>query len=312
MKQRNLGGSGLVTSVVGLGCNNFGWRADLPQTQAIIHKALDVGITFFDTSDSYGPSEDFIGETLGPRRPDVVLATKFSSPLDQSGLRQGASRRYIMMAVESSLRRLKTDWIDLYQLHWPDPKTPIEETLRALDDLIHQGKVRYIGCSNLSTAQLVEAAWTARHFGLNQFISTQNEYSLLFRGIEQELLPTAERYQLGLLPYFPLASGLLTGKYRPNEPLPKDARLADAPAFFDPYRDPKKIVVASRLAEFARSRGRTLVELAMSWLTSRPSVSSIIAGASRPEQVAQNARAAEWVLSAEELTEIDALTRSND
>jgi aryl-alcohol dehydrogenase-like predicted oxidoreductase len=312
MKQRNLGGSGLIASVVGLGCNNFGWRADLPQTQAIIHKALDVGITFFDTSDSYGPSEDFIGETLGPRRPDVVLATKFSSPLDQSGLRQGASRRYIMMAVESSLRRLKTDWIDLYQLHWPDPKTPIEETLRALDDLVRQGKVRYIGCSNLSTAQLVEAAWTARHFGLNRFVSTQNEYSLLFRGIEKELLPTAERYQLGILPYFPLASGLLTGKYRPNEPLPKDARLADAPAFFDPYRDPKKIAMASSLEEFARSRGRTLIELAMSWLASRPSVSSIIAGASRPEQVEQNARAAEWALTAEELTEIDALTGPQD
>ena len=305
MKLRNLGKTGLLVSTVGLGCNNFGWRADLAQTKAIIHKALDVGITFFDTADSYGPSEEFIGETLGPRRPEIVLATKFSSPLDQSGMRQGASRRYIMMAVESSLRRLKTDWIDLYQLHWPDPKTPIEETLRALDDLVRQGKVRYVGCSNVSAAQLVEAQWTARHFGLNAFASAQNEYSLLFRGLERELLPTAERYGAGILPYFPLANGLLTGRYKPNEPLPKDGRLADAPAFFDPYKAPDKIATAQKLTEFAKSRGRTPVELAMSWLASRPAVSSIIAGASRPEQVEQNARAADWDLTPADLAEID-------
>jgi aryl-alcohol dehydrogenase-like predicted oxidoreductase len=307
MKLRNLGQSGLLVSTVGLGCNNFGWRADLAQTKAIIHKALDVGITFFDTADSYGPSEEFIGETLGPRRPDVVLATKFSSPLDQSGMRQGASRRYIMRAVEASLGRLKTDWIDLYQLHWPDPKTPIEETLRALDDLIKQGKVRYIGCSNLSAAQLVEAQWTARHLGLNAFASAQNEYSLLFRGIERELLPTAERYGAGILPYFPLANGLLTGRYKPNEPLPKDGRLADAPAFFDPYKASDKIATAQKLNEFAQRRGRTPIELAMSWLASRPAVSSIIAGASRPEQVEQNARAADWELTQADLAEIDAI-----
>jgi len=309
MKQRNLGNSGLVVSTVGLGCNNFGWRADLEQTKAILHRALDVGITFIDTADSYGPSEDFIGETLGPRRRDVVLATKFSSPLDQSGVRQGASRRYIMMAVESSLRRLKTDWIDLYQLHWPDPKTPIEETLRALDDLIRQGKVRYVGCSNLSAAQLIEAQWTARHLGLNAFASTQNEYSVLFRDVERELKPTAERYGLGLLPYFPLASGLLTGKYKPNEPAPKDARLADAPAYFDPFRAPDKIAAAQRLNDFAKRQGHTLLELAMSWLAAQPVVSSVIAGASRPEQVEQNARAIDWVMTPDELAEIDALTK---
>ena len=308
MKLRNLGKSGLLVSTVGLGCNNFGWRADLTQTKTIVHKALDVGINFFDTSDSYGPSEDFIGDTLGTRRNDVVLATKFSSPLDQSGMRQGASRRYIMMAVESSLKRLKTDWIDLYQLHWPDPRTPIEETLRALDDLVRQGKVRYVGCSNLSAAQLVDAHWTAKHFALNGFASAQNEYSLLFRGVEQELKPLAERHGLGLLPYFPLASGLLTGKYKPNEPLPKDARLADAPAFFDPYRAPDKIATAQRLKEFAEQRGRTLLELAMSWLASHPVVSSIIAGASRPEQVEQNARATDWVLTDADLVEIDTIT----
>ncbi|HLG89771.1 MAG TPA: aldo/keto reductase [Alphaproteobacteria bacterium] len=305
MKLRNLGQSGLLVSTVGLGCNNFGWRADLAQTKAIIHKALDVGITLFDTADSYGPSEEFIGETLGPRRADVVLATKFSSPLDQSGMRQGASRRYVMMAVESSLRRLKTDWIDLYQLHWPDPKTPIEETLRALDDLIRQGKIRYIGCSNLSPAQVVEAQWTSRHLGLNAFASTQNEYSMLFRGLERELMPTAEKYGLGILPYFPLANGLLTGRYKPNEPLPKDGRLADAPAFFDPYKAPEKIATAQKLNDFAQRRGHALVELAMSWLASRPAVSSIIAGASRPEQVEQNAQAADWELTAAELAEID-------
>ncbi len=307
MKHRNLGKSGLLVSSVGLGCNNFGMRADLGQTKAIVHKALDVGITFFDTSDSYGASEDYIGETLGTRRHEVVLATKFSSPLDQSGLRQGASRRYIMTAIEASLRRLKTDWIDLYQLHWPDPKTPIEETLRALDDSVRQGKVRYIGCSNLSAAQLIEAQWTARHFGLNAFASAQNEYSLLFRNIENEVLPTAERYGLGVVPYFPLANGLLTGKYKPNEPMPENSRLASAPAYFDPYKAPDKIAAAAKLNAFAREHGHTLVELAMSWLASRPSVSSIIAGASRPEQVEENARAADWVLAPADLAEIDAI-----
>ncbi|MGH9355801.1 MAG: aldo/keto reductase, partial [Terriglobia bacterium] len=213
MEFRNLGKSGLRVSAVGLGCNNFGGRLDLEETRKVIHKALDLGITLFDTADVYGnkgASEDFMGQVLGGRRRDIVLATKFGMSMGDAE-KSGASRRYIFSAVESSLRRLRTDWIDLYQLHQPDPRTPIEETLRALDDLIRHGKVRYIGCSNFAAWQVVEAQWAARHFGLNAFVSCQDEYSLLERNLERQLLPAIQAYELGLLPYFPLASGLLTG-----------------------------------------------------------------------------------------------------
>lgn len=308
MELRRLGRTDLRLSVVGLGCNSFGWKADLAVTRSIIDRAIACGINFLDTSDSYGSSEDLIGEVLGERRRQVVLATKFGSPMDREGRKKGASRAYIITAVESSLQRLKTDWIDLYQLHYPDPATPIEETLRALDDLVRAGKVRAIGCSNLSAAQLEEAQQTAKRTGITAFASTQNEYSLLVRGLERELAPVIAKHELALLPYFPLANGVLTGKYRPGQPAPAGARLADAPSFFDSYREPAKWETAARLERFAVERGHTLLELAVSWLATRPGVASVIAGASRPEQVEQNARAAGWALTQAELAEIDRLT----
>ena len=210
MQERNLGSSGLRVSLVGLGCNNFGGRIDLEATRKVVHKALDLGITLFDTADIYGErggSETFLGQILGERRKDIVLATKFGMEMDAAGKKKGGSRGYVMQAVEDSLRRLRTDWIDLYQLHRPDPLTPIEETLRVLDDLVRQGKVRYIGCSNLPAWQVVEAQWTARTEHLNAFASCQDEYSLLVRDIERELVPAIEAYRMGLLPFFPLASG---------------------------------------------------------------------------------------------------------
>ena len=229
MQERNLGSSGLRVSLVGLGCNNFGGRIDLEATRKVVHKALDLGITLFDTADVYGErggSERFLGEVLGERRKDIVLATKFGMDMDDAGRMKGGSRAYVMKAVEDSLRRLRTDWIDLYQLHRADPLTPIEETLRALDDLVRQGKVRYVGCSNLAAWQVVEAQWTADTKNLNAFASCQDEYSLVVRDIERELVRAIEAYRMGLLPFFPLASGLLTGKYKRDAPPPKGTRLA--------------------------------------------------------------------------------------
>ena len=230
MEQRNLGKSGLLVSVVGLGCNNFGGRIDLEATRRVVHKALDLGITFFDEADTYGDprggSETCLGQILGDHRKDIVLATKFARPMDAAGRFQGASRRYIIAEVEASLKRLKTDWIDLYQQHQPDPLTPIEETLRALDDLVGQGKVRYIGCSTLPAWQVIEAQWTARYHDLHHFVSCQEEYSLLARRLDREMLPMLQAYDLGLIPFAPLANGLLTGKYRRHAPLPEGARLS--------------------------------------------------------------------------------------
>lgn len=316
MELRNLGRSGLRVSAIGLGCNNFGMRIDLEATRRVVYKALDLGITLFDTADIYGNrggSETMLGQVLGERRRDIVLATKFGMPMDApeaaaTGTQKGASRRYIFKAVEDSLKRLRTDWIDLYQLHQPDPLTPIEETLSALDDLIHQGKVRYIGCSNLPAWQVVEAEWTARHLGLNAFASCQDEYSLLVRRIEAELVPATRAYGLGLLPYFPLASGLLTGKYDRHSSLPADTRMAAMQNLASRYLTDQNWNVTEKLRAFAAQRGRTLLELAMSWLLSRPQVTSVIAGATRPEQLEQNVKAGNWSLSAEELAEIDAIT----
>ena len=230
MQIRNLGGSGLRVSAVGLGCNNFGQRTDLEASRKVIHRAIDLGVTLFDTADIYagmGGSETVLGEVLGARRKDIVLATKYSKPMSKDGTKQGASRRYIMSAVEASLNRLKTDYIDLYQQHDYDPLTPIEETLRALDDLIRQGKVRYIGNSNFPAWRIAEAELTARHINVNPFVSCQDEYSLVVREIEKDLLPAAQQYNLGLLPFFPLASGLLTGKYKRGTPRPKTPVLAN-------------------------------------------------------------------------------------
>ena len=218
---------------------------------------------------------------------------------------KGGSRRYIISAVEASLRRLKTDWIDLYQLHTPDPLTPIEETLRTLDDLVRQGKVLYIGCSNLPSWQVVESQWTSRELGIHAFASCQDEYSLLVRGIEKELLPAMQAHGLGLLPYFPLASGMLTGKYKRNTPLPEGSRFAAWKALGDRYANEANFDTVERLEKFAHQRGHSLLELAFSWLAANPSVSSVIAGATRPEQVEQNAKAVDWVLTPEDLTEVD-------
>jgi aryl-alcohol dehydrogenase-like predicted oxidoreductase len=311
MQLRKVGGSQLAVSAVGLGCNNFNTRLDLAQTRAVVHKALDLGVTLFDTADSYGRrggSERMLGEILGARRNEVVLATKFGTVMDDDGMLKGASRRYIMTAVEASLARLKTDWIDLYQLHWPDPATPIEETLRALDDLVRQGKVRFIGSSNKSAAQLAAADRTAREHGLTRFVSAQNEYSLLRRDAECDAIPAMQDLGLGLLPYFPLASGLLTGKYRRDQ-FPEGSRLATPRPHETRFRDQADWVTIDALEDFSRARGRTLLELAFGWLLARPVTASVIAGATTPAQLEQNCGAVSWVLTPAELAEIDRLTR---
>ena len=272
MELRNLGQSGLQVSLVGLGCNNFGGRLDLDATQVVVHKALDVGITLFDTADMYGDrggSEEQLGKILGDRRKDIVLATKFGMRMDDEGVKKGASRRYIRAVVEESLQRLQTDWIDLYQLHTPDPLTPIEETLRALEDLVTQGMVRYIGCSNLLAWQVVEAHWTAELDRIGRFIACQDEYNLLNRSIECDLFPVMEKYGLGLLPYFPLASGLLTSKYKRNV-MPEGARLTDNPTFANRvYVTEENWSIVEKLEKFAAKRGHNLLELAFCWLASQ-------------------------------------------
>ena len=316
MQQRNLGHSGLQVSVVGLGGNNFGGRLDAATTGAVVHAALDLGITFFDTADTYGrrgggesgASEVCLGAALGPRRKDIVLATKFGHALDAERKQKGASRRYVMTAVEASLKRLKTDWIDLYQLHEPDPLTPIEETMRALDDLVSSGKVRYIGCSNTPAWRVVDAVWTARSLGLHSFISCQEEYSLLNRNIEDELIPAARAHGLGILPFYPLASGLLSGKYKTGEPPPEGSRFAKPERFETRFQTPAMSEKAEALRHFAEKRGHTLLELAMSWLAGQPIVGSVMAGATAPDQVRANVAAAAWKLSPDEGAEIDKIT----
>jgi len=311
---RNLGKSGLRVSVVGLGCNNFGMKIDQAATRIVVDKAIDSGITMFDTADIYGgrgTSETFLGEVLGERRKSIVLATKFGMQMDKAGVLKGAARRYIMAAVEDSLRRLKTDWIDLYQIHQPDPLTPIEETLRALDDLIRQGKIRYIGCSNLPALQVVEAQWTAKSNGLNAFVSCQDEYSLLVRDPDRELIPAMTAYGLGMLPYFPLASGLLTGKYKRSQAMPEGTRLAVMKPLADRWVNDTNWAIVERLGTFAAERGHTLLELAFSWLAARPTVASVIAGATDPKQVEQNVGACAWELSADEMAAIDKITGKN-
>jgi aryl-alcohol dehydrogenase-like predicted oxidoreductase len=311
MEIRNLGQSGLRVSSIGLGCNNFGGRIDEAATKAVIHKALDLGITLFDTADVYGErggSETLMGRILGENRKQIVLATKFGMAMDDTGEKQGGARRYIMRAVEDSLRRLQTDYIDLYQMHQTDPRTPIEESLRALDDLVRQGKVRYVGCSNFPAWQMVDAAWTAKTAGLNAFVSCQDEYSLIRRDAEADLLPAARRLGLGLLPYFPLASGLLSGKYRRNVTLPEGTRLANTQRLADRYLTERNWAIAEKLGDFVESWGRTMLELAFSWLLAQSPVASVIAGATRPEQLEQNVKAGTWQLTADDLAEIDRLT----
>ena len=308
MEYRNLGSSGLRVSLVGLGCNNFGMRLDLEQTRAVVDRAFDLGITLFDTADMYGGrggSETQLGKILGHRRKDIVLASKFGMAMSDDGTKIGASRRYIMSAVEDSLRRLKTDWIDLYQLHQPDPLTPLDETMQALDDLVTQGKIRYIGCSNLPSWQVVESQWISKSMGLNRFVSCQDEYNILNRNVEAELIPAMQKYGCGLLPYFPLASGLLTGKYKRTE-MPEGARLTDMPTFANRiYLTDENFDIVDNLNKFAHETGHSILELAFGWMASRPTTASIIAGATKPEQIDANVAAVNWVLSQSEIDEVN-------
>ncbi len=306
---RRLGTSGLVVSVVGLGCNNFGRRIGLDQTREVVRAALDAGVTLFDTADIYGDSEDFLGQVLGPQRSDIVLATKFGLPMggalgpdwDARG-----SRRYIRKAVESSLRRLNTDWIDLYQFHTPDPATPIEETLAALHELVLEGKVRYVGCSNFAGWQVADADWIARSADLTRFISAQNHYSLIERGVEAELTPACERFGLGILPFFPLANGLLTGKYRRGEAAPEGTRLASREGWLTDQRFDR----VEALQRYADERGLSMLEVAIGGLAAQPAVASVIAGATKPEQVVANVAAGGWEPSADDLDALNALAFS--
>jgi aryl-alcohol dehydrogenase-like predicted oxidoreductase len=313
MRYGRLGDSGLAVSVVGLGCNNFGRRIDRDASHAVVDTAITAGVTLFDTADSYGTppgtSEQFLGEALKGRRDDVIVATKFGHDLrGANGPDWGArgSRRYVLRAVEASLRRLDTDWIDLYQLHYPDEETPVEETLATLTDLVKEGKVRYIGCSNVAGWQVADAAWTASSAGLAGFISVQNEYSLLDRSIEAEVVPACERFGLGVLPYFPLAQGLLTGKFRRGEPAAPGTRLATRPELLDSA----DWDVVEALAAFAEERDTGLLDVAIGWLAAQPAVASVIAGATRPEQVPANVAAVEWIPSVEDLAALDAITAS--
>jgi len=303
MKTRRIGS--LEVSEVGLGCNNFGMRLDAAGTAEVVDAALAAGINFFDTADIYGKgqSEEYLGQALGSRRAQVVVATKFGMPMDDR--RRGAKPEYVRQAVEDSLRRLGTDRIDLYQLHQPDPEVPIGETLGALDELVRAGKVREIGCSNFSVEQIREAKAATRPDAA-RFVSVQNEYSLFHREPEQGVLAECEREGLAFLPFFPLASGLLTGKYRQGRPLPEGARLTSSQRFGKLLSE-ENLATVERLIAFAESRGHTLLELAFSWLLARPVVASVIAGATSPAQIAANTAAADWQLTAEDLAEIDTL-----
>jgi aryl-alcohol dehydrogenase-like predicted oxidoreductase len=310
MIKRAFGNTGLMVSALGLGCNNFGRRLDLEQTRTVVDSAIEAGINFFDTADVYGDrggSETLLGMMLGNRRKDVILATKFGLPMDDEGRLAGGSGRYILSAMEASLKRLKTEWIDIYYLHRPDPATAIEETMGALDDLVRQGKVRFAGCSNLPGPQLADAMEVARTRKMAAFVEAQDEYNLLTRGIETSLVPVIERFGLALVPYFPLASGLLTGKYRKGQPMPTGTRLSD-PRFSARFANEQNIEVVERLAAFCAERGWTVLELAFGWLLGRSCVASVIAGATSSEQVRQNANALGWQLTADEVAAVDRIT----
>ena len=309
MEYRRLGSSGLKVSEVGLGCNNFGMRIGQEETNAVVAACLDAGVTFFDTADVYGgsKSEVMLGEALKGKRYEVVLATKFAMPMGPGPDQRGGSRLYVMNAVEASLKRLNTDYIDLYQMHSPDKDTPVEETLGALDDLVTQGKVRYLGNSNFTGWQIADADWIARNEHMNRFVSAQNNYSLLERKVEFEVTPACERFGLGVLPFFPLASGLLTGKYRRGKAPPEGTRLAAWGARGASALNDKNFDRLEALSAYAEARDHDLLDLAFAWLLGHGAVSSVIAGATKPEQVKANAGAASWKLTPEEVTEVAGL-----
>ncbi|MGX6601544.1 aldo/keto reductase [Micromonosporaceae bacterium Da 78-11] len=312
MSYRRLGTSGLVVSVVGIGCNNFGRKLDEDGTKEVVDAAFDAGITLFDTADIYGTphgaSEECLGAALKGRRDEVVLATKFGMNMEGlNGRDFGArgSRRYIVRAVEASLRRLETDHIDLYQMHQPDPATPIDETLAALDDLVRSGKVRYLGNSNFAGWQIADADWTARAGGLTPFISAQNQYSLLQRAVETEVVPACEQFGLGLLPFFPLDSGLLSGKYKRGEKPAAGTRLAQDR--YLPWLESADWDTIEALTAFGAERGHSLLDVAIAGLAARPAVASVIAGATSAEQVQANAAAGAWQLGVEDVAALDAV-----
>ncbi|HEV8574834.1 MAG TPA: aldo/keto reductase [Dehalococcoidia bacterium] len=314
MEYRNLGRSGLQVSAAGLGCNNFGMRIDKEQTAVVVNRALELGVNFFDTANIYGGtrSEEFLGAALGDRRKKVVVATKFVGPAGEGPLYKGASRAAIFRAIEDSLRRLGTDWIDLYQIHFPDVSTPIEATLRALEDLVRQGKILYYGCSNFSGWQVAEAQAITRNHNLSPLISAQNEYNLLDRRIERELVPACEAEGLGVLPYFPLASGFLSGKYRQGERPPEGTRIAAWGARGEEILSDRNFAILSGLESFAQARGKTVLDLAIGWLASHTYIPTVISGATKPEQVEQNVAAADWRLTPEEMSEVDVITKRRD
>ncbi len=311
MQYRNLGTTDLKVSVVGLGCNNFGGRTDLETTRRVIHHAIDAGINHFDTADVYGgqgKSEDFMGQVLGPRRKEIVLATKFGLPFDEAGTMRGASRKYIMTAVEGSLKRLRTDYIDLYYQHRPDPSVPIEESLRALDDLVKQGKVRYIGNSNFNGKQIAEADDTSKKLGIARFVCAQDEMSLIKRGTEAERVPDMVKHKLSLVPYFPLASGLLTGKYRRGTPLPEGTRLNAKNRLSELFMTDENLELTYQIGDFCQRRGLNMLDVAFGWLVARPYVASVIAGAVKTDQIDQNIKASDAKLSAADVAELDKIT----
>ncbi|CAN5503121.1 aldo/keto reductase [soil metagenome] len=308
MEHRTLGNSDLSVSVVGLGCNNFGGRLDLDASEKVIHRALDAGLNLFDTADIYGNkggSEEILGKVLGKRRKDIVLATKFGMAMSDTD--KGGKAAYVRKAIEASLTRLKTDVIDLYQMHAPDDSTPIEETLIALNQLVREGKVRFIGCSNFSAKQLREALEVSDRHGLATFVSFQDEYSLLDRKIEDDVLPEGRDSGLGLLPYFPLASGLLSGKYS-REHIPQGTRFAGSTGLQEKYMTDTNWSMIEALERFARDRDHSLLDLAFAWLLAKSPTASVIAGATKAEQIDGNAAAGAWSLSEKEVAEIDRIS----
>ncbi len=311
MEYRNLGSSGLKVSTLGLGANNFGWWIDEQRSAAVINHALELGVNFIDTADIYdkGRSEEFIAATLKGRRTQVMIATKFAGAMGEGPNDRGGSRGYIMRAVEASLKRLKTDYIDLYQMHYPDPTTPIEETLRTLDDLVKAGKVRYIGCSNFAAWQLSEAMWTSRFNNLNSFVTMQTKYNLLERQIEQDLVPCCKGHGVGVIPWGPLAGGFLAGKYRRGEqPSTPVGATRPAKVLIQVYSNiltDGNWEKLAKLEAFAKARGHKVSELAIAWLLAHPWLSTVIAGASSPEQLDASVAGANWKLSAEEVAEIE-------
>lgn len=312
MEYRQLGNSGLKVSQIGLGGNPFGWWIEEPASALVVNRALELGVNFIDTANIYdnGTSETFLGNILRGRRSEVVIATKFGGPMGDGPNDRGGSRAHIMQAMDASLRRLQTNYIDLYQIHFFDPNTPLEETLRALDDMVRAGKVRYIGCSNFAAWQLSDALGISRAEGLVAFVSVQPRYNLLDRRIERELIPCCQAHNIGIIPFSPLAGGFLTGKYRPGQPLPEGTRYAGRPRMAERLLSEGNFEKLAKLEDFAAQRGHSMGELALAWLLSRPTVSTIIAGATRPEQVSANVAAGDWTLTPDEVAAIDSITEA--